>query len=232
MQSLVPEPPVIPLSSFLPIPFIAASLLYASPHTSRAARRLASLSYHFWLSFSSTVVFAMVFGYLAFHQPFSLVDVVIAGLLVYGKSYLSVFYERKGWCHRLEGSSLDDAGSAIQTPGISRLARAYLKTILSNPESRKIFYFLMLNLSYMGVQVVYGVITNSLGLISDGKYPMTPQMYLSMRSGDVSHTYGIRLHGHRDGIVCLSCSNLDAQWTVYLWVSFKSCNHLYCSDPW
>ena len=50
----------------------------------------------------------------------------------------------------------------------SRLMRAYLKDILSNPESRKIFYFLMLNMFYMLVQMLYGVWTNSLGLISDG----------------------------------------------------------------
>ena len=55
-----------------------------------------------------------------------------------------------------------------RTPGI-RLFRSYLKTVLSNPESRRIFYFLMLNLAYMLVQMLYGVWTNSLGLISDGK---------------------------------------------------------------
>lgn len=48
--------------------------------------------------------------------------------------------------------------------------RSYLKTILSNPESRKIFYFLLLNLCYMLVQMLYGVWTNSLGLISDGEF--------------------------------------------------------------
>ena len=52
----------------------------------------------------------------------------------------------------------------------SRLMRAYLKDILSNPESRKIFYFLMLNMCYMLVQMLYGIWTNSLGLISDGKH--------------------------------------------------------------
>src|SRR5260221_12626928 len=40
---------------------------------------------------------------------------------------------------------------------------------MSNPESRKISYFLALNLSFMGVQILYGIWTNSLGLISDGK---------------------------------------------------------------
>jgi len=41
---------------------------------------------------------------------------------------------------------------------------------MSNPESRRIFYFLVLNLSYMMVQMLYGVWTNSLGLISDGTW--------------------------------------------------------------
>lgn len=86
MQSLIPEAPILSLSSFLPIPFIAATLLYASPCASRAVRKMTSPSYHFLLSFSSTAAFAMVFGYLAFHQPFSLVDVLVAILLVYGKS--------------------------------------------------------------------------------------------------------------------------------------------------
>ena len=49
--------------------------------------------------------------------------------------------------------------------------RSYLKTILANPESRKIFYFLILNMWFMVIQMLYGVWTNSLGLISDGIVP-------------------------------------------------------------
>ncbi|ODN87143.1 hypothetical protein L198_07146 [Cryptococcus wingfieldii CBS 7118] len=45
--------------------------------------------------------------------------------------------------------------------------RPHFQTIMSSPTSSKIFYFLLLNLAYMGVQMVYGVFTNSLGLISD-----------------------------------------------------------------
>ncbi|WWC88094.1 uncharacterized protein L201_002998 [Kwoniella dendrophila CBS 6074] len=45
--------------------------------------------------------------------------------------------------------------------------RPHLQTILNTPTSSKIFYFLLLNLAYMFVQMVYGVATNSLGLISD-----------------------------------------------------------------
>lgn len=65
----------------------------------------------------------------------------------------------------------DDAQTLAGPPRAPtiRLAKAYVKTILVNPESRKIFYFLLLNLAYMLVQMLYGVWTNSLGLISDGQ---------------------------------------------------------------
>ncbi|CAJ0824540.1 10346_t:CDS:2 [Entrophospora sp. SA101] len=43
----------------------------------------------------------------------------------------------------------------------------YIRALLDNSDSRQIFYFLLLNLSYMFVQMVYGFWTNSLGLISD-----------------------------------------------------------------
>jgi zinc transporter 5/7 len=64
---------------------------------------------------------------------------------------------------------IESTPPAAQT-STSRLMKVYLKSILSNHESRKIFYFLMLNLAYMLVQLLYGVWTNSLGLISDGMY--------------------------------------------------------------
>ena len=48
-----------------------------------------------------------------------------------------------------------------------RTAKQSLEIILSNNDSKQIFYFLLLNLSYMFVQLTYGVWTNSLGLISD-----------------------------------------------------------------
>ncbi|KAG2211674.1 hypothetical protein INT47_008771, partial [Mucor saturninus] len=46
-------------------------------------------------------------------------------------------------------------------------AKHSLSIILGNNDSKQIFYFLLLNLSYMFVQLAYGVWTNSLGLISD-----------------------------------------------------------------
>ena len=51
------------------------------------------------------------------------------------------------------------------------LLRSYLKIILVNPESRKPFYFLILNMWLMVVRMLYGVWTTSLGLVSDGTGP-------------------------------------------------------------
>ncbi|KAJ9475806.1 putative zinc transporter MSC2 [Pseudozyma hubeiensis] len=45
--------------------------------------------------------------------------------------------------------------------------RRTIKIIMATPDSRKIFQFLLLNLAFMGVQLLWGVWTNSLGLISD-----------------------------------------------------------------
>ncbi|XP_020902949.1 zinc transporter 5, partial [Exaiptasia diaphana] len=46
--------------------------------------------------------------------------------------------------------------------------RSFLRQTLEESESRQIFYFLCLNLFFTGVELAYGVWTNSLGLISDG----------------------------------------------------------------
>lgn len=41
------------------------------------------------------------------------------------------------------------------------------RQILSTPESRRIFFYLVFNLMFMFVEMLYGYLTNSLGLISD-----------------------------------------------------------------
>ena len=46
--------------------------------------------------------------------------------------------------------------------------RTTLSQIMASSDSRHIFYFLCVNLIFCGVELVYGLWTNSLGLISDG----------------------------------------------------------------
>ncbi len=45
--------------------------------------------------------------------------------------------------------------------------RSYVRLIVSDPNSRNLLGFLVLNLSFAFVELFYGVWTNSLGLISD-----------------------------------------------------------------
>ncbi|KAI5122498.1 hypothetical protein M0805_001406 [Coniferiporia weirii] len=144
------EIPAVPLVSLLALPVLAYSLLFLTPNTRESVRAVALPAQHFSLSYASTVVPALILGPLAFSQYPSWTDCVVSVLLYYGSL----------------PDSTQTLGGPPRTPA-TRLAKAYLKTILANPESRKIFYFLVLNLVYMLVQMLYGVWTNSLGLISD-----------------------------------------------------------------
>uniref|UniRef100_A0AC35UA77 Zinc transporter 5 n=1 Tax=Rhabditophanes sp. KR3021 TaxID=114890 RepID=A0AC35UA77_9BILA len=68
------------------------------------------------------------------------------------------------------GMPLFTAGEAfIQTSSRSAwlFMKDTLKDILSNADSRRIFWFLCANLAFCGVEFTYGYLTNSLGLISD-----------------------------------------------------------------
>jgi len=59
-------------------------------------------------------------------------------------------------------------------------ARSVINTILLNPESRNIYFFLCLNLAFMLIQMTYGIWTNSLGLISDSIHMFFDCMALGM----------------------------------------------------
>ncbi|KAL8577189.1 hypothetical protein ACOMHN_047957 [Nucella lapillus] len=61
-------------------------------------------------------------------------------------------------------------GDALMQTSHSLMAvlKGGLKQILEESDSRKIFYFLWINLFFTFVELIYGAWTNSLGLISDG----------------------------------------------------------------
>lgn len=94
-----------------------------------------------------------------------------------------------------------------------------IKSILKNPESRNIYFFLCLNLGYMLVQMMYGVWTNSLGLISDSIHMFFDCMGLGMGlfasvmskwPADEQFTYGYgrveTLSGYANGIFLMLIS--------------------------
>lgn len=94
--------------------------------------------------------------------------------------------------------------------------RPHLQIIISTPTSSRIFYFLLLNLAYMGVQMGYGVITNSLGLISDGKSASTPDYYQSWLVN--SHSYAVWLSRFGRRIVGLCGSDVETRRAIHLWL--------------
>lgn len=141
---------------------------------------------HFGFSFPSLLVLSYVFGTFAFRQTPTWTDIFMSSLLYIGTMLFLIFLDPGILNFSLANSgmypeNMDTFNVAPRTP-TTRLIRSYLKTILANPESRKIFYFLMLNLSYMMVQMLYGVWTNSLGLISDGKFKLCSQSHFSQFS--------------------------------------------------
>ncbi len=164
-----PPTPVLPLISLACLPVIGYSLLFLTPLTMQSMSQLAFKPQHFRLTFPTLVASSYILGTIAFRQTPTWADLVIASLLYVGMSP-SRSISKEFYITSVSGMYPEniDAITAVPRTPTSRLVRSYLKTILSNPESRKIFYFLMLNLCYMLVQMLYGIWTNSLGLISDG----------------------------------------------------------------
>ncbi|KAG9100893.1 putative zinc transporter msc2 [Ceratobasidium sp. 370] len=139
MRAVHPTP-TLPAASLLAVVILAAALfLHASLSVTESRPTALPL------------LIAFVMGLILFRSSPAWADFGVAGLMAYGASHTRSLLTSNG----------------EKTQPASRLLRSYLKTILANPESRKIFYFLMLNLCYMLVQMLYGVWTNSLGLISD-----------------------------------------------------------------
>lgn len=65
--------------------------------------------------------------------------------------------------YSLTGESLKRTSMSMVT-----VIRNILREIVTHTDSRRIFYFLCVNLSFTFVELIYGAFSNSLGLISDG----------------------------------------------------------------
>lgn len=65
--------------------------------------------------------------------------------------------------YSLTGETLKRTSMSMVT-----IIKNILREIVLDRDSRKIFYFLCINLLFTFVELTYGVFTNSLGLISDG----------------------------------------------------------------
>ncbi|KAE8231241.1 hypothetical protein CF326_g3747 [Tilletia indica] len=129
------------------------------------------------------VLACMLVGFVGFGVPTSLATMCVGAFVGWGlRNILTYSPEFNGGSafqrtHSHRDSDLrgvDRNADAAVLANLGRSTRAFLlasrrhiNTILASPDSRKIFQFLCLNLAFMGVQLAWGVWTNSLGLISD-----------------------------------------------------------------
>ena len=70
--------------------------------------------------------------------------------------------------YRFAGDVLNRASKS----SFGALTREFLKKILDEKDSRRIFYFLCINLSFAFIELAWGIWSNSLGLISDSFHMM------------------------------------------------------------
>lgn len=167
----------------LAYPVLALGPLVCEPLVGLTLETHISLHTYVLHAWSMAVLAAMLIGFAAFGINVSLVQACAAvavflalrSVLRHSPVYFTSWYRSQAY---QAGSQL----AASMPPGteatpltdvvvhtIAALAqlRAIIAEILRVPDSRRIFQFLCLNLAFMGVQLVWGVWTNSLGLISD-----------------------------------------------------------------
>lgn len=163
------------LVSYAPVPF-------ASTYDPKPAVRLRTPR-----DYAVYLLAIVVLQFFALHPAPSALDVLVLLPLVLSTVFLTAppvntdnSYARSIGGTREWASNL--AGAMPTGWTIWRLLplgwKPHFQTILNTESSRKIFYFLLINLAYMGVQMGYGVMTNSLGLISDGTPCLNPLLYL------------------------------------------------------
>ncbi|KAK4048858.1 putative zinc transporter msc2 [Microbotryomycetes sp. JL221] len=148
---------------------LALALIVVDPTLTRNLTNTFSPARQFLSTFSITICVSLFVGFVGFGQLFSVAEVVIGFVSYLGISHLVSSDPRSVTSY----STSTIATSAGQTTILSNLNHflkhfnATIKTILATPDSRRIYFFLCLNLAFMFVQMAYGIWTNSLGLISD-----------------------------------------------------------------
>ncbi|KAL7009738.1 putative zinc transporter msc2 [Cystobasidiomycetes sp. EMM_F5] len=169
----LPSTMVLPTLAFFALAFhLVIPILEASARSRVVTIKL------FKLEWPTAVATAAFVGTTAFERMMHVTDFVVMAIAYFGITQILYADPRL----RAEASGVNDTSSASagyqtskkeSTTALESLESQYrhvrstIKTILLNPDSRKIYFFLCLNLAFMFVQMMYGIWTNSLGLISD-----------------------------------------------------------------
>ncbi|GAA6035667.1 hypothetical protein JCM8097_004960 [Rhodosporidiobolus ruineniae] len=166
--------------------FLALTYLVADPLLSRAlvanfpAVNILSAGWPLAAGSSAFV------GYVGFGKGVSLGEGAVGLIAWYAIAQIASTDPRASSVPTSASSSVSTGASSSPQPFLARLStfyrhlRATVKTILASPESRRIYFFLCLNLAFMFVQMAYGIWTNSLGLISDSIHMFFDCLALAM----------------------------------------------------
>ncbi|KOS15956.1 zinc transporter [Malassezia pachydermatis] len=140
-----------------------------------------TLMVHALHAWPMAIFFTMAIGFGVFNVKVSIMHILVAmcvGFALYAilrrsPLYMTTWYRSA----TLEEQRVAQQGADTDTTALSELVilwyqtaiqiRSIIRVILSKSDSRRIFLFLCINLAFMGVQLLWGVWTNSLGLISD-----------------------------------------------------------------
>ncbi|KAH7105921.1 cation efflux protein [Auriculariales sp. MPI-PUGE-AT-0066] len=151
----------LPALSYASIPVLAFTAALFSPIAAPRTGQLRPTAQSFTTSFASVALFAYISSTLIRSLGFRWLDLGVVVCAAYG-AYPATHV------------------APPKSTSTTQFVRTNVKAILANPESRKIFYFLVLNLAFMLVQMMYGVWTNSLGLISDAIHMAFDCMAIAM----------------------------------------------------
>ncbi|KAK4049540.1 putative zinc transporter msc2 [Microbotryomycetes sp. JL201] len=176
----VPEPslPLLLASSAL----LAIALIVVDPLVTRNLTNIYSPARQFSSGYPVAVGASLFVGFVGFGQLFSAAELIIGLVSWLAISHLVSSDPRSVTTY----SSSKVATSAGRQPLLTNIAtfgrhfKATIKTILATPDSRRIYFFLCLNLAFMFVQMAYGIWTNSLGLISDSIHMFFDCLALAM----------------------------------------------------
>ncbi|GAA5874662.1 hypothetical protein JCM3774_004776 [Rhodotorula dairenensis] len=211
---------ISPFFAFLVSVLTGAVTLVADPLLTRSLLSRFSPTKLFRPGWPIAACSAGLVGLIGFHQQLGPVELALAVVGWQVTSHIIATDPRSPAVSSgsvTTGSSAPDATFLAQCESVYRHTRATIKIILASPESRRIYFFLCLNLAFMFVQMAYGVWTNSLGLISDSIHMFFDCLALGMGlfasvmatwpSNDV-YTYGYSrvetLSGFANGVfLCL-----------------------------
>lgn len=187
------------LSNIWPMIFIAIFVFIADRYSSNYMASKMNGLYSYKIGYISVSVFALFLGFQWNHPAAIAItkahdgglartqDHIMSGGVVVSAVFFILSSDILSWSghksrkgnfvgYSSEGTPLysfaENVLSRASSSSVVSVSRSFFKQIFERNDSRHIFYFLCLNLSFAFVELFWGMYTNSLGLISDSFHMM------------------------------------------------------------